>query len=85
MRALFAGEFAKAFVYHPFVPFAAVLGSWFMVSQTVERITGGRVKIAMHFREIYIWIALTIIVINFLVKNFALIFLHIDLMRGISA
>ena len=80
LRAHFAGQFVQAFVYHPFVPFIAVCGTWFMISQTVERISRGKVKIAMHFREVYMWIALGIIIINFLVKNLALVIWHVDLM-----
>lgn len=82
MQALFSGDLIEAFVYHPFVPFLAVFGTWFMISQTVERISGGKIKIAMHFREIYMWIALVIIAINFLVKNLALVIWHVDLMAG---
>lgn len=82
LRALFDGEFVRAVVYHPFVPFAAVCGTWFMISQTVERISGGRIRIAMHFREIYMWVALGIIGANFLVKNLALIIWHVDLLAG---
>lgn len=80
MSALFAGKFVQAFVYHPFVPFIAVFGTWFMISQTVERVSGRRIKIAMHFREVYMWIALGIIVVNFLVKNLALLIWNVDLM-----
>lgn len=80
MKALFAGDFLQSFVYHPFVPFIAIFGTWFMLSQTVERISHGNVKIAMHFREVYMWMALGIITINFLVKNLALIIWHVDLM-----
>lgn len=80
MRALFAGEFVQAFVYHPFIPFIAVFGTWFMISQTVERVSGGRIKIAMHFREVYMWIALGIIGVNFLVKNLALLIWNVDLL-----
>ena len=80
MQALFSGAFFKAFVYHPFVPFIAVTGTWFMVSQTIERALKGRVKIAMHFREVYMWLALAIIVINMLVKNLALLIWGVDLL-----
>ncbi len=82
VRALFAGELIQAFVYHPFVPFVAICGTWFMISQTIERLSGGRIKIAMHFREVYMWIALGIILVNFLVKNFALLVRNVDLLAG---
>ena len=62
------------------MPYVAVLAGWFMISQTIERISGGRLKIGMHFREIYMWIAIAIIVINCLVKNLALIVWNIDLL-----
>lgn len=80
MQALFAGRFFRAFVYHPFVPFLAVFGTWFMVSQTIERISRGKIRIAMHFREVYMWIAIGIIFGNCLVKNLALLVWHVDLL-----
>lgn len=80
MRALFNGELAESFIYHPFVLYSALLGGWFMMSQTVERISRGRIKIAMHFRDVYIWIALAIIVVNVVVKNMALIVWGRDLL-----
>ncbi len=80
MRALFAGDIIRSFCYHPFVPFIAVTGTWFMVSQTVQRISRGKIPIGMHFRTVYLWIALWIIVLNVLVKNLALIFWHVDLL-----
>lgn len=51
-----------------------------MISQTIERISGKRVKIGMHFREIYLWIALGIILIHFLIKNLALVIWQTDLL-----
>lgn len=78
--ALLRGEVWRSFCYHPFVPYVAVVGSWFMVSQTIERLSGGRIKIGLHFREIYMWIALGIIAVNFLVKNAALLIWHVDLL-----
>lgn len=78
--ALLRGEVWRSFCYHPFVLYTAVMGSWFMISQTIERVSRGRIKIGMHFREIYMWIALGIIAVNFLVKNAALLIWHVDLM-----
>lgn len=82
-RAIIAflhGEFVQSLRYHPLVPYAAVLGGWFMISQTVERMSGNRIKIGMHFREGYLWVAIGVIVINFLVKNILLIFGHTNLL-----
>lgn len=80
VRALLAGDLFSSLWYHPFVPYTAVICVWFMISQTIERIFGGRIKIGMHFREIYMWLAIAIIVVNCLVKNLALIVWHVDLL-----
>lgn len=80
MRAFFAGDFLDSFTYHPFVLFIAVTGGWFMVSQTIERLSRGRIPIAMHMREIYLWAALGIVIINCLIKNIALLVFHVDML-----
>lgn len=77
---LLHGDFLHSLVYHPFVPYAFVLCTWFMISQTIERLSKGRLHIGMHFREAFLWIALAIIIINFIVKNAALLFFQIDFM-----
>lgn len=51
-----------------------------MISQTIERLSKGKLRIGMHFREVFLWIALAIIIINFIVKNAALLFFQIDFM-----
>lgn len=87
-RAVFSLLEAKplqSFAYHPIVLYTAVIGGWFMISQTIERISGGRIRIGMHFREIYLWIALGLIAVNFLLKNMALMFWDVDLMALIRA
>lgn len=80
VAALLHGEFIQSFRFHPMVVYAAAVSGWFMLSQTIERIFGGRFKIGMHYRDCYLWIALAIVVINFLVKNAALIFFNTDLL-----
>ena len=77
---LLAGKWLRSFVLHPFVPYAALLSGWFMISQTIERVSGSRIRIALRFRDVYIWIALLLIVVNCLVKNLALFVWHVDLL-----
>ena len=36
--ALLHGHLIRSFVLHPFVPYTAVFGGWFMLSQTLQRI-----------------------------------------------
>ena len=45
--ALFQGHFLISFLEHPFVPYAAVLCAWFLLSQTIERKNSGA-KSATH-------------------------------------
>ena len=69
VRAFFQGKIIQSFFYHPLVPYAAILGGWFMISQTIERLSRGRWRIGLRFREIYLWIALGILIANVLLKN----------------
>lgn len=77
--AFLHGELLRSFWYHPFVPYTGILGIWFMISQTIERLSRGRIRIGLRYREIYIWIALGLIGVNFVVKNAALVFWGVDL------
>lgn len=80
VKFLLQGQLLKSFCYHPIVLYAVVLGGWFMISQTIERVSRGKIRIGLHFREIYMWLALTIIIINCLVKNLALLIWNVDLL-----
>lgn len=81
VTALFHGDLLRSAWCHPFVPYAALTGVWFMVSQTIERLTRGRVKIGLRYREVYIWIALGLILVNFAVKNAAILLWGVDLLK----
>lgn len=75
-RAVFAlarGNLLKSLYLHPFVPYTAVVGGWFMMTQTIERLSRGKLKIALHFRMIYVWIALALILLNVIWKNAVLL------------
>ena len=43
-----------------------------MISQTIERISRGKLHIGMHYRDLYLWIALVIAILNCLIKNLVL-------------
>lgn len=79
---LMQGHFIKSFRYHPFVLYVAVLGGWFMVSQTIERLSRHRIRIGMKYRDLYLWIAIVIVTVNFIVKNLFLLVWGIDLLAG---
>lgn len=80
VRALLAGHLIRSFICHPIVPLTGALAGWFMVSQTIEHISKGRLRIGMHVRDIHLWGVLGIIVVNFLVKNLALLIWGVDLL-----
>lgn len=80
VRALLAGHLLRSFICHPIVLLAGVSAGWFMVSQTIEYISRGRFRIGMHVREIHFWGVLGIILVNFLVKNLALLIWGVDLL-----
>ena len=72
--ALFRGKILTSLYFHPIVVYTAVLGGWFMLSQTIERLSNGKLQIGLHYRDLYLWIALAIIILNCLIKNLLLRF-----------
>ena len=80
ISAFFHGHLWNSFVCHPIVPYTFLLGGWFLISQTVERVSKHKLKIGLHYRDMYLWIALAIVVLNFIVKNVLLLVWQIDLL-----
>ena len=79
--ALMQGRLLCALIYHPFVPYSFLIGGWFMVSQTIQRLSGGRISIGMKYRDIYLWLALGIVIAGCILKN-SLLLWGIDLLEG---
>ena len=85
-RAVFAlvrGNIIKSLFYHPMVPYAAIVGGWFMISQTIDRLLRHKfpsIDFAMHFRLVYIWIGVGLAVLNCLWKNGVLFITGVALM-----
>ena len=76
----FRGDRVRAFKFHPIVPYTFILGGWFMLSQTIQRLSGDRIKIGMNFRIVYLWIALGIIALNWIIKNMFILVCGIHLL-----
>lgn len=68
VEALFHGHFLLSLWYHPLVPYTAVIYLGFMITQGLHRIGVKRVQ-GWKFHIRYLWIALGIIIVNFIVKN----------------
>lgn len=67
MAALMRGDFVSSFLYHPAVPYTAVVLACYMISHTLNIFTKGKVK-AMLFRPIYGYLLIAIIIVQWIVK-----------------
>lgn len=81
VEALLQSEMVLSFFYHPIVLYGAVLYGWFMISHTIEYLSKGRLKIGMKYRNLYLYLALILVIINIAVKDVALTAFHIDILK----
>ena len=63
------GHWLRAFSYHPFVPYCGSLFGWFMLSQTIERVSKGKLHIGMKYRNAYLYFGLFLVLANWIVRN----------------
>lgn len=75
-RAMFRGDILQALYYHPVAVYGAVLYLVYFVSQTVMRVSKGRIP-GLKFRPVYLFIMLGLIALNFIVRNVLLLFFDI--------
>lgn len=69
---LMEGKFVKSFLYHPAVPYTALLTACYLTSHTLHIFTKGKIR-AMLFRPVYFYILIAIILIQWIVKNAAIL------------
>ena len=69
LRALLSGKIFVCAVDFPMIFYAAVVFAWFMISQTIDRISRHRIPIGMRYRHAWVYASLAIVVIHFVVKN----------------
>lgn len=72
VHALFHFQLLKSAYYHPFVPYMAVGGGWYMLSHTIGIVSKGRWK-GIRFHNWYVILALVILVLQFILKNVLLL------------
>ena len=65
---LMHGRFLQCLIYHPLVLYAAVFAGSYIISHTLHIVTKGKVR-GMLFRPMYLFIALGIVVANWIIKN----------------
>lgn len=68
LTALLHGRLADAVWYHPLIPYAAVVGGGFMVTQGLERLGVGHVK-GWKYHSWYLYTGIGLIALNFIGKN----------------
>lgn len=76
--ALLQGEILLSLWYHPFVLYVIVVFGGFMLTQTLARLHIPHVK-GWKYHNWYLWVALLIIIGNWILKNILLICFHIML------
>jgi len=77
--SLLHGQFLLSLWYHPLVPYAAVLYGAFMLSHAVARLTHFRYFHGLRFHNWYLYAALGIIGVNWIFRNFLLLYMGIRL------
>ncbi|MGI6108357.1 MAG: DUF2752 domain-containing protein [Eubacteriaceae bacterium] len=70
--ALLSGDFAGAFLFHPFVPYLFVTGGWFCGRCALHWCVPGKVSYP-QFSQKWIWIGIAVILVQWIVKNILLI------------
>ena len=62
--------------YHSIVLYGAVLYVWYMLSNTVQYVSCGRITSGMKYRPVYGKIAVVLLVVNTIWKNGNLLLFH---------
>ncbi len=81
VEMLFQGEVVLSFFYHPVVLYGVGIYLWFMISHTIEYLSRHRLRIGMKYRNLYLYLALMIVIINIAVKDIALTAFHTDILK----
>lgn len=73
VKFFLSGHILKSFIYHPLIPYLGIGGGIFMISQTITRVTRGKIK-GMKFQNWYVYVMGIIILVQVLIKNILLYF-----------
>lgn len=66
------GRLLASLAYSPVVLYSAVLYLWFMLSNSIEFLSKGRLSIGMRYRNLYLYIGILLILGNWIIKNLLL-------------
>lgn len=70
--SLAKGDILQSFWEHPFVPYTALCFLIFLVWNTIVTIEGGRKLPFFHFHTAYVYIGISILLIQWIIKNIML-------------
>lgn len=76
VELLLSGHLLASFYYHPLVLYGGGLYLWFMFSNTVEFLSKERINIGMRYRKWYVVLGIVILILNFVIKNGAMLIWH---------
>lgn len=70
---LIEGHPIEALAYYPAVPYTVLVYLWFMLSNSIELLSRGRLRMGLRYRNLYLYIAVCLILGNWVVKNILLL------------
>ena len=73
--AFLSGHLLTSIYYHPLVAYLGIGGGLYMTSHTLDYLTRGKIK-GIRFRNIYAYMMVVIILIQFVYKNALIYFFH---------
>lgn len=68
VAAMLQGRLLESFRLHPVVLYGTGIYAAFMVTQTLERLTNGRIR-GLRFHDCYLYGAVVLIMVNVLIRN----------------
>ena len=79
---LLHGHPLLSFIYHPLVLYMAILCLYIILRHSYDALRTHSLRIErFYLKPRMVWTMLFIVIANFLIKNIALIFLHLDLLQ----
>ncbi|MFV0529196.1 MAG: DUF2752 domain-containing protein [Lachnospiraceae bacterium] len=69
---LLEGRILLSFIYHPLVLYSILVPAAFVLTNLIDRLSGHKLKIGMKYHDRYLYIALLLILVNWIVKNILL-------------
>lgn len=77
--ALLEGHPLRSLAWHPIVMYAVLLYGWYLVTNTVQWLSGGRIPVGSSYHRWYGYGAAAVVLVNWIVRNVLLLVFHITL------